>query len=59
MNACENLGESHARGVLLSKGIKIKRQRLREVLKCLKQSQPANMSTIRHRLHQTRTANSK
>ena len=31
MNTHQNMGESHARGVSLSKGIKIKRKRLRDV----------------------------
>ena len=58
MNTCKNLGELYARGVLLSKGIKIKRQRLRDILKRLKQSNPVRMSPITRRHYETRTANS-
>jgi len=58
MTTYPNLGESYARGVLLNKRIKIKRERLRQILKRLKQSQPLTMSAIRRRQYQTRTANS-
>ena len=58
MSTYPNLGESYARGVLLNKRIKIKRERLRQILKRLKQSQPLAMSVIRRRQYQTRTANS-
>lgn len=53
-----NLGELHARGILLSKGIKIKRNRLRIILRRIKPSESLSMSTIRRRLYRTRTANS-
>ena len=49
MNICNNLGELYARSILLSKGIKIKHQRLGGILKCLKQSQLVTMSIIRYR----------
>ena len=52
------MGELHARCLLLSKGIKINRQRLRTMLKNLKQSNPLNANPIRHREHRTRTSNS-
>ena len=35
MSIYPNLGELHARGVLLNKGIKLKRERLRMILKYL------------------------
>ena len=58
MNTYKNLGELYARGVLLSKGAKIQRHRLRAILKRLKSSQPLSMSTIRRRTYETRTTNS-
>ena len=52
------MGESCARGLLLSKGIKINRTRLRNLLKHLKQSSPLNVNPIRRREYKTRTCNS-
>ena len=56
--AYPNLGELHARGILLAKGMKIKRNRLRIILRRIKPSNSLSMSTIRRRLYRTRTANS-
>ena len=53
-----NLGELYARGILLSKGIKIKQKRLRIILKELKDTNPLNLNPIRRRKYKTRTANS-
>ena len=53
-----NMSELYARGLLLSKGIKINRQRLRTILKTLKQSNPLNVNPIRRREYRTRTSNS-
>ena len=53
-----NMGELYARGLLLSKGIKINRVRLRTLLKTLKESSPLNTNPIRRRAYQTRSANS-
>ena len=47
MNTYLNLGELCTRVILLNKGIKLKLERLRIILKRLKQSQPITMSTIR------------
>ena len=57
MNTYPNLGEQYAQGVLLNKRIKIKRQRLRQILKRLKQSLPLSMPAIRRRQYHTRTSN--
>ena len=53
-----NLGELHARGILLSKDIKIKRNRLRIILRHIKPRDSLPMLTARRRLYRTRTANS-
>lgn len=58
LEMCPNMGELHARGALLSKGIKINRLRLRNLLKNLKQSAPLNANPIRRRTCKTRTSNS-
>ena len=58
LNVCPNVGELHARGLLLSKGTKINQFRLCNLLKNLKESLPSNVNPIRRRLHQTCAANS-
>ena len=55
---CPNLGELHARGILLSKGTKIKRNRLRIILRRIEPRDSLSVSTIRRRVCRTRTANS-
>ena len=58
LDAYPNMGELYARGLLLSKGIKINRVRLRNILRNIKQSTPMEMNPIRRRTYNTRTANS-
>ena len=53
-----NMGELYTRGLLLSKGIKINRIRLRNLLRNLKQSSLLDMNLIRQRIYKTHSTNS-
>ena len=57
MSTYPNLDELCTRDILLSKGINIKRERLRMILKRIKQSQPITILAIYYRQYQTRTVN--
>ena len=58
MNLNNDLGEQHARGVLLTKGIKIHQTRLRKMLRQLKGSRPhAVGNAIKRRTCKNRSAN--
>ena len=52
------MGELYARGLLLSKGIKINRVRLCNILQNIKQTTPLETNPIQRRTYNTRAANS-
>ena len=53
----KNLGESHARGVLYSKRLKVNQTRLRNVLRIMKGTIPLRMRLIKRIEHSNRSAN--
>ena len=49
LDVCPTVGELHARGLLITKGIKMNRQRIQNLLKQLKGSSPLSMIPERQR----------
>ena len=57
LDCCKNLGESHARGVLRSTGIKVKQNLLQNMLMRTKGALPLGMRLTQRRRHVNCSAN--